>query len=202
MYCNFQGSPRLAYRALIRPELDRAHLLGCCNLAISRLYLGSFQSHSNIHLFNRSNAVCAALSLSCSPFATRRILFLDSGERASERGGLAKALDRNERPFCAALRWARSLSRSVGRTRLWCNAIIHRQSTVVCRLGTHSGDALMMMMMLTAFARVFAVNSACEDHSLKLAKTLISQERDEHGGRRERGERSERVPSFVSVSEL
>ena len=76
----------------------------------------------------------APLSLSCSPFATRRILFLDSGERASERGGLAKALDRNERPFCAALRWARSLSRSVGRTRLWCNAIIHRQSTVVCRV--------------------------------------------------------------------
>ena len=56
----------------------------------------------------------AALSLSCSPFATRRILFLDSGERR-ERGGLAKALDRNERPFCAALRWARSLSRLIGR---------------------------------------------------------------------------------------
>ena len=106
------------------------------------------------------------------------------GSFSSIRAGLAKALDRNERPFCAALRWARSVGRS--------DAIVvqcHQPSPINRRLSPRdSGDALMMMMMmLTAFARVFTVNSACEDHSLKLAKTLISQEQDEHG--RGEGER-------------
>ena len=123
------------------------------------------------------------LSLSRSPFATRRILFLDSSERASarasEQGWQRRWIEINGR----LVPHLDGRGQSAGR--LDATVVQCHPSPINRRLSLRdSGDAL--MMMLTAFTRVIAVNSACEDHSLKLAKTLISQEQDEHGRRRER----------------